>query len=432
MHAAAVQAHNDVKVVSRFEGDVDADRDEDLVHPNGRNPRGLTGRNPNRSGSLVAGTNYTPRSDWLTTGNAMLRLTIRRAGPITLLMLMSPVLAVTSFARSTSPSSGQAPGGSPSPVSVGVAGRSPVGSVFGPLSEWRRNVIVGAQAANSTAMVSGIVKQVQDNYGAAAFNVTQYNTTFYTASPQTVRRDVAFLDCQHKGYIPSQLFSSAHGAHFKAVPIPAQAVPARGDDAELTVWDPAADQLWEFWKAKRTAGGWQACWGGRIDHVSRSPGYFSDGMGATATGLPNAGGMVGISEAEAGRIEHALSLQLVDTESWKIFSYPAQRSDGYNPRRAGNRVPEGTRLRLDPALNVDELHLHPIAKMIAKAAQTYGFIVTDKSGAVAVLAESGAPTKAITGTDPWVALMNGTPSYAIMRGFPWHRLQALSYDYGKP
>jgi hypothetical protein len=304
--------------------------------------------------------------------------------------------------------------------------------VFGPLSEWKRDVSLAPLASNSAAMVAGLAQQVQAHYGGAAFNVGQYNTTFYVAPPGTVRRDVSFQDCQHKGHVPSQLFSPQRGAHFRQVPIPNDAVPARGTDAELTVWDPVSDQLWEFWKAKKVGAGWQACWGGRIDHVSTSPGYFPDGMGATATGLPNAGGMVGISEAELGQIEHALSLQLVDTDTWKKFSYPAQRSDGYNPGGVRNRIPEGTRLRLDPSLNVDSLPLHPLAKMIAKAAQRYGFIVTDKSGAVAVIAESGAGEKARTGTDPWTALLHGTPSYAIMRNFPWAHLQALPNDYGKP
>ena len=45
----------------------------------------------------------------------------------------------------------------------------------------------------------------------------------------------------------------------------------------------------------------------------------------------------------------------------------------------------GTRFRLDPSVNVDKLQLHPVAKMVARAAQTYGFIVTDQSGAVAVV-----------------------------------------------
>jgi hypothetical protein len=83
-------------------------------------------------------------------------------------------------------------------------------------------------------------------------------------------------------------------------------------------------------------------------------------------------------------------------------------------------------------VNVDALPLHPLAKMIAKAAQTYGFIVTDKSGAVAVVTENGAAVKAKTGVDPWKRILGKTPSWLLMKGFPWDRLQALPKDYGKP
>ncbi len=78
------------------------------------------------------------------------------------------------------------------------------------------------------------------------------------------------------------------------------------------------------------------------------------------------------------------------------------------------------------------MNLTPIGKMVAKAAQKYGFIVTDKSGAVALTAESGTPTKNATGIDPWPKLMGGKQPYEVMRNFPWERLQALPMNYGKP
>ena len=136
-----------------------------------------------------------------------------------------------------------------------------------------------------------------------------------------------------------------------------------------------------------------------------------------------------------------MSLAIVDTEWASSFSYPAQRSDGYNPRNVRNAIPEGMRFRLDPSVDVDALRIHPLAKMIARAAQQYGFIVSDKAGAVSVIAESGAAVKAATGIDPWgdrdpatgrLPLLGGAQPYSIMVGFPWNRMQALPMDYGKP
>ena len=69
-------------------------------------------------------------------------------------------------------------------------------------------------------------------------------------------------------------------------------------------------------------------------------------------------------------------------------------------------------------------------RMIAEAAQTYGFIVSDTSGAVAVITESGAREAAVTGVDPWKELL-GMPSYDVLKGFPWDRVQVVERDYGQ-
>ncbi|MDQ1540502.1 MAG: hypothetical protein QOH29_1228, partial [Actinomycetota bacterium] len=131
-----------------------------------------------------------------------------------------------------------------------------------------------------------------------------------------------------------------------------------------------------------------------------------------------------------GSIDHALALAIVDAAPWRIVSWPAQRSDGSSG--SSSPIAEGTRFRLDPSVDVDRLNLTPVAKMIAKAAQQYGFIVTDKAGAVSVIGESGAGVQAATGVNPWTAIIGKTPSYLVMRNFPWDKLEALPRNYGKP
>jgi hypothetical protein len=166
--------------------------------------------------------------------------------------------------------------------------------------------------------------------------------------------------------------------------------------------------------------------------VSTSHGFFPDGTGAAATGLPYAGGMIGVVEAQQGRIEHALALQAPNLDHFDDFSWPAQRSDGYNPDGLPDRIPEGRRLRLRADVDVDALGLHPVAAAVAKAAQRYGFIVTDKADSVSVVAESGDATERATGIDPWDDLLDGTAPYDVMSGFPWTSLEVLPHDYGRP
>ncbi len=307
--------------------------------------------------------------------------------------------------------------------------RGPVGTPFSAVSAWKQDISQAPTHTRSAAMVRNVADQAAKYYGGiAAFNAYRYSTSVYTVAANTPRADVRWHNCQRKSYTPAGL--TGPGGQFSQVPIPAEAVPAAGTDGELTIYSPATDQLWEFWQAKKVDGTWQACWGGRIDRVSTDPGYFSGGFGASASGLAIVGGTIGIKEAQAGRIDHALALALPAPGNWNEFSWPAQRSDGYDKSAAA--VPEGTRLRLDPSIDVDKLKLTPIAKMIAKAAQKYGFIVTDKAGCVAVTAESPTATIAATGVDPWKELMQGKPDYLIMKNFPWDKLQALPKDWGKP
>jgi hypothetical protein len=316
-----------------------------------------------------------------------------------------------------------------------ISDMAPLGTAFSTKSAWRQNISSAPLTANSGAMVSNLSGQVARYYGGvAAANISQYNTSVYTVSSTQDRVDVKWDNCQKKTYTPKGLIGE--GGQFTQVPIPANAVAASGTDAQLTIYSPQTDQLWEFWKAKKVDGAWQACWGGRIDAVSESHGYFLNGFGASASGLAVSGGAVGIQEAQAGRIEHALTLAIPDIMNYKTFSWPAQRSDGNST--AADAIPTGQRFRLDPSIDIDGLKLHPLAKMIAKAAQTYGFIVTDKSGAVAVSFESGSAVRADTGVDPWTELRKpsptskATPTYLIMQNFPWDKLQALPMDYGKP
>jgi hypothetical protein len=76
--------------------------------------------------------------------------------------------------------------------------------------------------------------------------------------------------------------------------------------------------------------------------------------------------------------------------------------------------------------------MHPVGKAIARAAQTYGFVVWDKAGAITLRAENPKSLTARKLPDPFGTIFDGTPQYAILEGFPWDRLQFLPMDYGKP
>ncbi len=370
--------------------------------------------------------------------------TIRPGRPVAVVVIGLIAVAACSGARSDARPTGQGSASTPSSTyrpprlpadlnrgigaPVAVSALTPATGPLAPAgSFWRQTVTNAPIAGNSPELVGQLSRQVADNWGGtAAFNAWDFNTTVVTVPADQPRVDVVWDDCQHKGYTPGSLYDAT--GQFAKVPIPANVRTAGGTDKEITVWSPSTDQLWEFWVATRQADGWHACWGGRMDDVSTGPGYFRYGFGATATGLPNAFGMVSFDDVRRGSIDHAMSLQIIGSAAWWKISWPAQRGDG----DGSGSIEEGTRFRLDPAVDVETLGLPPVAKMIARAAQRYGFVVTDRSGAVAVIGEAGTSLTANGRPNPWETLLGDTKSYDLLRGFPWERLQALPHDYGRP
>lgn len=281
----------------------------------------------------------------------------------------------------------------------------------------------------SEAMVESLERQVAEWYGGvAAFNSDRYNVSLVQAEEDTPERDIRFHDCQKRGDVPEGLYDG--DSHFSGVPVPEAAVPADGTDGQLTIWSPDDDALWEFWQMRKADDGvWEACWGGRLDDVSSSEGVFEAPYGTSASGLVASASVVSLRDLKRGEIDHAVAIAIPEPAA-RVFSYPANRTDGVS--KAPDAIPEGARLRLDPSLDVDSLGLTPLATMIAKAAQKYGLIVTDRSHGVAFVGEDSRSYQESTGEDPWKEVFGDVPQYAQMAGFPFDRLTVIENDWGKP
>ena len=297
--------------------------------------------------------------------------------------------------------------------------------VFSSTSVWYKPIptYVGLHA-NSYNYVQEFLRQKKAYYGNVNINTTSYTSPIYYSTWSTPKVTVREWDCQKKGYKDATLKTI-----WASVPIPTHALPAKGTDTEMSVYDAPTDTLYEFWRMRKTYGVWEACWGGRIKGTHSNQGIFPMYYGTTATSLPFIGGQITAAELSAGVINHAIGISLVDAEKRTIFSWPAQRSDGVNPYNVRNRIPEGSRFRLDPAVNVDALPMTRAGKIIAKAAQKYGFIVWDRAGAISLRAQNTLSYTQVGQPNPYPALFNNTPSYAVLNGFPWSRLQFLPMNY---
>lgn len=302
----------------------------------------------------------------------------------------------------------------------------PARPTFAPTSFWYQPIPKDAPInPKSAAYVAEFDRQYHSYYNTVGVNLGAYSAPVYAVGPQTKTVAVAQWDCQN--YLDPDL-----PRQWAAVPIPDYARPAYGTDAEMVIYQPSTDTMWEFWQARQVDGHWQACWGGKLAGVSRSNGIWPQRYGVAATGLPFAPGQITAKELKDGSIRHVIGIALVDAEKSSIFSWPANRSDGYNPQNAPNRIPEGIRFRLDPTINVDTLNISPVAKTIAKAAQTYGFVVWDKAGSISLRFENPLAYTLVGQSDPYPAILNGAPTYAVLKGIPWDRLQFLPMNYGKP
>ena len=333
---------------------------------------------------------------------ALLVLGLRDTGPVNAIVATRPATTAPSLARPTA---------------------MPDGQLFAPTSFWNERLpATTALDPNSTALVQALVAEVGRERAAGKgpwISASSGSTPLYRVG-RTQRRVRVRL--QNPGNHGGKALQRA----FASVPIPTDAKAAIGPDRHMTVWQPSTDTLWEFFGARRRSGAWEAQWGGAIRQVSRSPGYYTHtawpgatyNWGATASSLPVVAGTMLLDELQAGRIDHALAMNLPAPRAG-VFAWPAQRTDGTGDPAT---LPEGARLRLDPTLDVGALQLPKLTRMIALAAQRYGFVVRDQThNGISLFAENPSQFPG----HPYQRYFRGRTPPELLARFPWDRLQLV-------
>ena len=303
--------------------------------------------------------------------------------------------------------------------------------LFAPTSVWNQPLSSTAVIdPKSGAMVSDLATQAATEYQQ---NIGPNIETTGTTTTYEVGANQPTVSVQLSN--PTLWWRVALQSAFDAVPIPANAQPSADSDAEMTIWQPSTDKLWEFFQMQREADGWHAAWGGAIQTASQSPGYYTTDSwpgalsvwGATATSLPAAAGVITLQDIKQGHINHALALELPYPRAG-TWTWPAQRGDGTGTDP--NAIPEGAQLRLDPNLNLATLHLPPLTLMIAQAVQRYGMIVRDQTHhAIGLYAENPIPL----GSNPYYTGGRPNPTGpfggqwpdTLLHSFPWSSLEVL-------
>jgi hypothetical protein len=298
---------------------------------------------------------------------------------------------------------------------------------FSPTSFW--NTDPGAAAAldpQSSSLTNAFLGEIEAVIAAGTgpwINTTNYSVPIVRVPAGQPKVRVKLVSNYSAPYLQ---------AAWEEVPIPPTAKPSEGTDATLLVYQPSSDKLWEFWRASQTESGWQAAWGGAIQHVSNNRGaYDSEAWtgakpwwGSSASSLSIAGGLITLEDLERGAIDHALALAIPNVRAG-AYSSPAQRTDGTSTSSLS--LPEGAHLRLDPSLDLEKLKMPPLTRMIARAAQKYGIFVRDRAKMIHFFAEdpTSLPTNPYLGKTGY---FEGQSPAKLLASFPWSHLQLLRMD----
>lgn len=289
-------------------------------------------------------------------------------------------------------------------------------------------------AVDSDALIASLRRQAIENFGSPGrpnltINTHNYTAPLIVADEDDPAHDIRPWNCQDK----EEGWDTELSEMLAQVHIPDGMQPDGSSDGNVSIYNEDTGRLIELWRTRQADDGtWEACWGGEIEHAATSMGSFPVPYGASAGGLAMWGYTIRHQDLLDGEIKHVIGVGIPEIKQG-VISSPAVRTDG---RVDGTALAMGQMLRLPADLDLDSLTLSPTARMIAQAAQDYGLIVTDTSGAVALAGEHGSGLE----DDRYDEIFRGREPYEEMSGdpsrgedpFPLDALVALPVDYEVP
>jgi hypothetical protein len=137
--------------------------------------------------------------------------------------------------------------------------------------------------------------------------------------------------------------------------------------------------------------------------------------GSVAAGFAAFGGIPRPEEFASGLIPHALTITTPNTRSGYI-ACPATHTDG--KYATADAIPEGARIQLNPAFNVDAQPWPAWKKTIARTLQVYGAYISDTSGSLAIRGEAD-----LNREGAWASA--GIPEGPSLKDLPWDQMRVL-------
>lgn len=217
-----------------------------------------------------------------------------------------------------------------------------------------------------------------------------------------------------------------------AVPMPTGVAPNAGSDGHAAVIDWTTGRVYEFWQLQKVdATHWTVSWGQITPNVFTGIGNERIGGGSSkGSGMSGLAGLVRTREIRAGVIDHALEFAS-DGVTPNVFRFPANKTDGTNMASlpAAATIAEGTRVRLDPSINLAAIPgISPGELAVGRALQTYGAFCSDQAGARMAFGFENPANDPVG--DPYPAA-GFDWDYYYMAHIPWNKLQVLRQADGR-
>jgi hypothetical protein len=315
---------------------------------------------------------------------------------------------------------------------------------FAPDSIWNLSLRPDAPLdPNSSNYINWLDSQVSQ-FGTW-INSSGCNAPIYVAAPGTPTVQVTI---SASGYQDQALLRA-----WSAVPMPGAAVSSSCTDASFAVEQQQPDgsiKEWEFYDASQQPNGsWTAQWGGVINNILTdrgvaspvawtdpsnpgAPGFTSESMwNVTGSSESLIAGVITSADLQSGSIDHAVAMAIPYTAQG-VWKWPAQRTDGVSTDEWA--LPEGAHLRLNPNLDLADIPMSPLVRMIAEAAQKYGVVLQNQTWSDTIFVTQQLTTNQQQSlvTDQ----LGGESPGQALAAFPWSQLELLQAPtcsaYGAP
>lgn len=265
-----------------------------------------------------------------------------------------------------------------------------------PLGRSNDNIIsADVEVESDTNYIKFIHSVIKEATGVKAGLMTgPYGIKFYYANANTPMRDYSFA---LEDYIKFECNClGGYGDNIKLTNVPyiqnAEAEP-NDSDGNIVIIDTINGRVFDIWGYNRVSWTLGLCL--FLKNISintiQPVCWYANGLAITSTGLYPTGiqglggsnvsllnGAVTPMELAAGEINHPLKCLLPrKCIKYNFYRPPLTSSERDNQKNQPYSIPEGTRLQLDPTIDLNKYNLNNVEKTIAKALQKYGMYLVD-------------------------------------------------------